>query len=366
MLVARSTQNATLGAVVQAGTGGSASSDITASSTSASATVSATQSVTATAGEASGIARTEGVDGASLWSRATAVGLSGTASAASTSTSGTRTAAAEAHATTRGNTVADARATYAPASSLGLPNLSGGSNGLSAFSYSYGALTSGALTAIMTANPTVAAAMGGSYSVIGAGVLGANYSTGASGSQTYTAVATYTFTVNATTPVLLGLLDFTHHGGGFDSLTLTATRGAATVFSTSFTSVANAAAYIDDRAVSLSNFNAGVRTLKLTYTLVADSAQGADMSYLLTANAGAIAAGAPVTAAAPEAGGSGDAVQAGASGSRLAGLAGLQPTMAGSEQTLRTLGAASGMGSATAGGRGADARPTPARAVQQR
>ena len=326
-MVARSTQNVTLGANLQAGAGGNATSNITASSTGATANVYATQTVTASTGEASGTARTEGVDSAALWSRTTTNGVSGTASAISTSTSGTRSVSSEAHAGTSGSTLADATASYAAASTLSLPNLNGGSNGLQAFAYSYGALNSTALNNIMLNNPNVAAAVGGSFDLIGGGVLGANYGSGASGSQTYTAVANYTFTVDAATPVSLGLLDFTHHGGGFDSLTLTATRGGATLFSTSFNNVGDAAAFLDDRVVSLGNFNAGVRSVKLTYTLVADSAQGADMSYLLTANAGSVASGAPATAAATPS-------TPTTTASRLSGL---MPTLFGTEAVLRSL-----------------------------
>ena len=132
--------------------------------------------------------------------------------------------------------------------------------------------------------------------VIGLGSLGANYG-GSGGTRSYTANALYSFNLSTSASLTLGLLNMTAYNGGFDTLNFTVKRGATTLFSDNFTTLAAAQAYFTDQAKTLTGFTAGNNTVLLSYTLTASSAKGADISYLLSRPAGSALAAAPVAAA---------------------------------------------------------------------
>jgi hypothetical protein len=100
--------------------------------------------------------------------------------------------------------------------------------------------------------------------------------------RTYDASATYSFDLGTTRDLSLGLLNMTSYGGGFNSLKFTVSSGAATLVTSSFTTLAAAQAYFTDHALDLGNFAAGRTSIKVDYALTASAAKGADVSYLLS------------------------------------------------------------------------------------
>ena len=215
---------------------------------------------------------------------AEATGTSGNATAQSTTSNGsTRSIVAGAVADVSGSTLAVAQTTYNTTIAPYLPNLNFGTNGQQAFAYANGAPSVAAVDAELAANPNVAAALPGTYTVLGIGAMGANYGA-TNGSHTYEASTVYNFSATAKTTLKLGLLDITSYDGGFSSLTLTAMKGATVIFSKSFTAIAKAESYFDDHSVGLGTFGVGLQTLTLSYSLTAKNARGADFSYLVTAS----------------------------------------------------------------------------------
>jgi hypothetical protein len=297
-LVATAVQQVTAAANAN---GGGSSGNVGAANASAAAIATAsggaaTANSTASGKTATALAQTTGLGAANLQSAAHANGTTGSAKAVSTaSNGGTRSIVGTATAEVGGTNVdAIAQTTYNSATGLVFPNLAGGSNFQEAFVYTNGAPSAAAVAAQLAANASVAGSLPATYTVLGLGSMGGNYAATA-GSHTYQASVDYSFTLAASSTLRLGLLDFTSYSGGFDSLTLTAKKGATTVFSDTFVVLADAQAYFDDEARSLGSFAAGAHTLSLSFSLTADSAQGADFSYLLTAggNLPAIAAFSP-------------------------------------------------------------------------
>ena len=94
--------------------------------------------------------------------------------------------------------------------------------------------------ALATHSNIGASALSGSQAaVFAAGMLGASYATGASGSQEY--IDAQTFTLNGAAMsghLILGLLDTQTVGSGFTDLKFTVTVGGATVVSQNFTTLA--------------------------------------------------------------------------------------------------------------------------------
>jgi hypothetical protein len=284
-LEAKAVSEARANATATAGGGGAAGA--ANASTSAITTASGGTSIatsTAWGGATTSLAQTTGRGAGNLQSDAYATGTSGSATADSTATKGTRTITGSASAPVAGvATHAAARTTFKTSVGLDLPDLSGGSNGIQAFAYTNGRPSSTTVQAQLASSPEVAAALGSSYTVLGLGSMGANYGA-TSGLRTYGASARYTFDLAAPTALTLGLLDFTSYGGGFNSLTLSATlNDTTTIFSDSFSTLAAARAYFDDHAIGLGSLAAGRQTIALTYALSANGARGADFSYLVAA-----------------------------------------------------------------------------------
>jgi hypothetical protein len=281
---------------------GAANASVSATTTASGGTALATSNATGKA--VTSLAQTTGIGAANLQSTANATGTSGSATAKSTaSNGGTRSIVGSAVANVAGlATHAVAQTTYNTAAGLIFPNLSGSSNGQQAFAYTNGDPSAATINAQLAANPNVAAALAGSHTVLGLGSMGANYGA-SSGSHTYSASAVYTFSLAASSTLKLGLLDFTSYGGGFNSLTLTATNGASTIFTKSFTVLSDAQSYFDDHVIGLGSFAAGVNTMTLSYSLTASSAKGADFSYLVSAGVTLPSiSGSGFTAAVPEPG----------------------------------------------------------------
>jgi hypothetical protein len=290
--------------------GGSSSGNAGAGSATAAAITTAsggtsTANATATGKVATALAQTTGLGAANLQSAAHANGTSGSATAVSTaSNGGTRSISATAMAEVGGaNVDAIAQTTYNSATALVFPNLAGGSNGQEAFAYTNGAPSGATVNAQLAANPTVAAALPATYTVLGLGSMGANYNATA-GLRAYEVSVVYSFSLASNSNLKLGLLDFTSYGGGFDSLTLSAYNGAVEIFSDDMASLVDAQAYFNDKSKGLGTFAAGAQTLTLTFEWTGSAAKGADFSYLVTAggNLPAIAALGSPTVPVPEPG----------------------------------------------------------------
>ena len=206
-------------------------------------------------------ATSRGLDAADTSAYALASGASGTTTARSVVASGTSTIDLSAVADVKSTTASQTSASYDPATGLNFPNLSGGSNGLQAFSFANGAPNALQLNGLLASHPNVAAAVGSGV-VIGLGSLGANYG-GSGGTRSYTANALYSFNLSTSASLTLGLLNMTAYNGGFDTLNFTVKRGGTTLFNDSFTTLAAAQAYFTDQAKTLTGFTAGTNEFYL-------------------------------------------------------------------------------------------------------
>ena len=123
--------------------------------------------------------------------------------------------------------------------------------------YAVGTITPTAsfLSTALSGHSNVNTALSGAQAaggIFGAGVLGAAYATGATGSQEY--IDTETFTLNGYNlggHLILGLLDTQTSGSGFSSLVFTVTVGGVTKVSQSFSTVAAANTYFSNDAIDL-------------------------------------------------------------------------------------------------------------------
>lgn len=172
-----------------------------------------------------------------------------------------------------------------------LPNLSGGSNGIEAFSYADGLLASGQFDSLVNGHNAIKASFvaGAERHLIGIGVIGANYSEFAVGQRVYTGSAQYSYTFDQATDVLLGLMDFS----GYDALNPMAldfsiANAGQTLFSRSFMTLSDARGFFVNNAINLGSF-VGQVDLAINFSLTADVSQGAAFSYLLAAGSATIA-----------------------------------------------------------------------------
>ncbi len=119
--------------------------------------------------------------------------------------------------------------------------------------------------------------------VLGAGLLGANYATfGPSGSFTYTSSAEFIENFTGSSNLTLGLLDIGAYGNGFDSLSFNVKDGSTTLLSQTFNTLSSAQAFFTDGVQSLgvlpgNEFN----YLTLSYSLTASAAEGAGITYII-------------------------------------------------------------------------------------
>ena len=67
-------------------------------------------------------------------------------------------------------------------------------------------------------------------SVFGLGSMGANYGASATGSHTYTVSMNYSFNLSSSKSIVLGLLDMTGYGNGFNSLNFKVMSGATMMY----------------------------------------------------------------------------------------------------------------------------------------
>ena len=172
-----------------------------------------------------------------------------------------------------------------------LPSLSGGSNGIEAFSYADGLLGSGQFGALVSSRSAIdnAFVTGSERHLIGTGVIGANHSEFAIGQRTYTGSAAFSYAFDQTTDVLLGLMDFS----GYDasnpmSLDFSVTNSGQTLFSRSFMTLSDARGFFVNNAINLGSF-VGQVDLAVDFSLTTDRLQGAAFNYLLAAGSLTIA-----------------------------------------------------------------------------
>ncbi|WP_170201214.1 hypothetical protein, partial [Ideonella azotifigens] len=281
----------------------------------------------ATGDGANATATTQGLGAADLSSEANANGRNGSATAISMAAMGGASVTNTATAATSGGARSTAAGTYNTAQSFTLPNLAGGSNGLQAFASSNGRPSAATLNSVLATRPNVAAALGSGSSVLGLGVMGANYGAAAVGSKTYGASASYSFSLSSNSNLTLGLLGLTGYNGGFSSMSFTVVSGTTTLASSSFTSFAAAQSYFTDHPLALGTFQAGANSLVVSFSLTASTAKGADFAYLLAAK--------PVSSALGVVGNTGTSsthrspLLAERMPGFKAGLAGLRPTLGG-------------------------------------
>jgi hypothetical protein len=280
------TANATGGA---GGSGGAGGAGGAAGATSTAFSTGAGTAVTAIA--TGGVGTTMGVANASASARA-ASGQQADADAVATGSSGS----AQTVATTVGTSFvtglsADAKSpvTSAGANARSLADASTvyGFNGATNDDYASGTIAPSAATVSndFTTHSKVAAALGGAFStVFAAGVQGAAYATGATGSLDY--VSSQNFTLNGTIMsghLIVGLLDDQALGTGFQSLTFTVLVGGVTKVTQTFSTVAAAQTYFTNNSVDAGAFSskAGlVVTVKLDMTENA-AGQGFGQDFLI-------------------------------------------------------------------------------------
>ena len=133
----------------------------------------------------------------------------------------------------------------------------------------------------------VTAALSGD-SVLAAGVMGANYFSGASGTYVYTAGSEFLYTESGSSKFTLGLLDLGAYGNGFDNLSFTVKNGATSLLSDNFTSLSAAQNFFTDDPFSLGSLNGNV-DLTLDYSLTASTAERGGNQLCNRGCAGAIA-----------------------------------------------------------------------------
>jgi hypothetical protein len=150
--------------------------------------------------------------------------------------------------------------------------------GTQAYSYASGAADAGAIAS--RANVT-AAFNGGT--VYGAGVQGVNYAVGAT--QAYTSTGQYSITLGGTSSLILGLLDFTAYGTGFDQLTLSIADNGSLLYSRAFSSLGEAELFFSDGTLNLGSFSAGLQLLTVTSSFLGSGDGGFGFSYALAGTA---------------------------------------------------------------------------------
>jgi autotransporter-associated beta strand protein len=119
-------------------------------------------------------------------------------------------------------------------------------------SASYGTMlpTASEVAGVLTSDPN-STAIFKNVDVLGLVDLGGAYTPGASGTQTYTSQASFTFPGLQPGPLKLGLLGSSSVGSGFSSLQFTAEEGGTILLSKTFTTLAAAQSYFDDNPVSI-------------------------------------------------------------------------------------------------------------------
>ncbi|MCQ9378021.1 hypothetical protein [Methyloversatilis sp. XJ19-49] len=190
-----------------------------------------------------------------------------------------RSVSASAHSDVSGQTDSHARAVMGGSLDLWLDPIAPAA-GLGAFSYVVaGSGESGGASAGMHARPDVQLVP----SVIGHGRMGAGYGGAASGVRSYSASAVFTFTQEARSELVLGMLDFTANGRGDDfTLRFSVTHFDTTLLEHSFSGLSAAESWFADQTLHLGTFE-GETEIGLHLTLTGDFAQSADFSYMLSA-----------------------------------------------------------------------------------
>jgi hypothetical protein len=187
---------------------------------------------------------------------------------------------------------------FSSAASYSSANYGGAAYGLPALDGSFQAVSNvngapGAAggAALLAASPNVAAALTGP--LIGSGVQAASYAIdGAGQSLTYVMTGEFQFELVAGRNLLIGFLGASALNTGFDLLDLSISNHGVSLFSHTFSSLAEANLFFSDKVLDLGLFGAGMQDVIITSSLTASSANGYAFSYAL---------GSAVTAAVPEA-----------------------------------------------------------------
>ncbi len=121
--------------------------------------------------------------------------------------------------------------------------------------------------------------------LLGAGVLGANYGYGYEGEQTFSASAEFKLDAATGSRLTLGLLDL-GTVGWFDSLSLSVRNGDTALAFYTFTSRESADAFFSDNTIDLGAIS-GALDLFLEYRLIAHQDAGAALQFRVGRDAGA-------------------------------------------------------------------------------
>jgi hypothetical protein len=215
-------------------------------------------------------------------STAVAQGAGGLTQATSTSTGGVATRIVTAASAQAGGTSNVGTITSFGSTGLILPDLSGANTGLHAFSYADGAPDPSLVASELASHRKINHALVASgLQTLALGSMGAQIAMDASAVNTYSASAEYSFTLAHASGVLLGLLDFSGHDSGNSvSITFSVSNFGSSLLNLTFSSLSDADTYFSDHALSLGTMSGNVDLL-LNYTLVGQTDQAADFSYLL-------------------------------------------------------------------------------------
>jgi hypothetical protein len=176
---------------------------------------------------------------------------------------------------------------FSSAASYSSANYGGAAYGLPALDGSFQAVSNvngapGAAggAALLSASPNVAAALAGP--LIGSGVQGASYAIdGAGQALTYVMTGEFQFEMVAGRNLLIGFLGASALNTGFDLLDLSISNHGVSLFSHTFSSLAEANLFFSDRVLDLGLFGAGMQDVIITSSLTASSANGYAFSYAL-------------------------------------------------------------------------------------
>jgi hypothetical protein len=149
------------------------------------------------------------------------------------------------------------------------------------FSNVVGSPNTAAVNALLTGHSALATSLSGA-TVVGAGVMGSSYG-GTAGSGTahvFSGSAAFNYSFDSPYSLSLGFLGMNAFNGGFDSLEFTVVNNGSTIYSHTFTTLADATSFFTDQTLGLGTFSGGLNML-VEYDLTASSARGMDFSYLV-------------------------------------------------------------------------------------
>jgi len=247
---------------VAGGVGGTATATATATSNGGGpATASAeavgaqggtSNSATAASGSALALAGAHTANGQQATAHASASGGSGTASTLAT-TSGSIINNVTASATSQVGSPAASESRANIARIVSGPD----TTGLNSYAFASGLPNNSFVTGALSTHANVGTAFGAAgATVLGTGAQGAFYSADALGSRTYNSVISWEFdTTHLLGHLLVGLLDSSSFGAGFDTLHFEIDEAGSVLLDMTFTSPAVATSFFSDHALDLGTFS---------------------------------------------------------------------------------------------------------------